>query len=430
MHKNAGSSRDIRLVGADEHNLRRLRRLTKYHEYEFSPLFTRDEIRGRLRAPLRVLLDEAIAEVQAHPPAGVIATWDYPANEVARHLNRVLGLPGPTLRTVIGWSHKYWARKIQERVAPDAVPDFSVVKPPELTASDAPAIEPPVWIKPVRATNSALAFRAGTPEEYRTVIEEVKDEIDVFAQPLDYLMRLADLPRWFRAVEGHSCLVERPLHGDRCTVSAMVSEGQPRILGVVDSHEEAATSAFSAFTYPSRLPGPVIERLEDLTLRLIEANPLDESGFNVEYYYDRASDEISILELNPRFSQSHAPLFEYVDGTSNLELTVDLATGHEPIFHPRAGRYATAGKFSIRRHERGIVSHVPSADEISRIEHELDCEIELTVEEGDLVAPRITGHPHAPAVAHVYLGASSFEELDERFSRIAGRLEARQAYKA
>ncbi|MFW5777234.1 MAG: ATP-grasp domain-containing protein [Spirochaetota bacterium] len=370
-----------------------------------------------------MLLDEAVADVRAHPPAGIITTWDYPANEVARHLSRMLGLPGPTLRSVLGWSHKYWARKIQERVTNGVVPEFAVADPFDPEAADTPVIDPPVWIKPVRATNSALAFRADTPEEYRAAIRRLKDGIDVFAQPLDYLMKLADLPRWFRAVDGRSCVVERSIRGRRCTVSAMVHDGHPRVLGVFDSHEDSSTSAFSAFTYPSRLPSSVLERLEDITISLLKANLLEESGFNVEYFYDPSSDAITILELNPRFSQSHAPLFEYVDGTSSLELLVDLATGHEPEFQPRSGRYATAGKFFLRRDEGGVVLHTPSPAEVSRIEHEFDCEIELKVAEGDLIAPRITGHPVAPAVAHIYLGADSFEGLDERFASIASRLE-------
>ncbi len=422
MHDRASSSHTIRVVGADRHNLRRLERLAGYREYHFVPMFRKSEIRGDLAAPLPELLDKAVADVRAHPPAGVITTWDFPANEVARHLSRMLGLPGPTLRSVLGWSHKYWARKIQERVDAGAVPEFAVADPFDPDAAETPVIDPPVWIKPVRATNSALAFRADTPEEYRAAIGRLKNGIDVFAQPLDYLMKLADLPRWFRAVDGRSCIVERSIRGSRCTVSAMVHDGRPRVLGVFDSHEELSTSAFSAFTYPSRLPTSILERLEELTIGLINANVLEESGFNVEYFYDRSNDAITILEVNPRFSQSHAPLFEYVDGTSSLELLVDLATGHDPHFHPGSGRYATAGKYFLRRHEGGVVRHTPSPAEVSRIEHEFDCEVELQVAEGDLIAPRITGHPVAPAVAHIYLGADSYDGLDERFARIASRL--------
>ncbi len=422
IHKTS-TSRNIRVVGADEHNLRRLERLTKYHDYQFTPLFQRTQLRGDMSLPLPVLLDEAVAQVQAHPPTGVITIWDYPSNEVTRHLSRMLGLPGPTLRSVLGWSHKYWARKIQERVAPETVPEFAVVNPRDTTARGAPPVGLPAWIKPVRATDSTLAFRVDTAEEYRAAIRRLDSEIEASARPLDYLMRLADVPRWFREVSGRSCVVERPLSGVRCTLSGIVNNGRIRTLGVVDSLEESSSSALSAFTYPSRLPRPLIERLADLTVRLLQANPLEESGFNVEFFYDRESDSISVLELNPGFFQSHAPLFEYVDGTSNLELLVDLATGHEPVFRPRTGQWATAGKYFIRRHQRGVVRRRPSPAEVRMIEHEFDCEVEILVREGEIVGPRSTGSPEAPPITHVSLGADSFAELDQRFRSVASRLQ-------
>ncbi|MFW6262099.1 MAG: hypothetical protein ACOC6J_11010, partial [Spirochaetota bacterium] len=57
-------SRLIRVVGADDTNMRRLRALERYRDYEFRPLLTEKQTKGRLPVPLGVLVGQAIAELE------------------------------------------------------------------------------------------------------------------------------------------------------------------------------------------------------------------------------------------------------------------------------------------------------------------------------------------------------------------------------
>src|SRR5690606_4021588 len=143
--------------------------------------------------------------------------------------------------------------------------------------------------------------------------------------------------------------------GDQCTVSGYVYNGEVTCYGVVDSVNYTGTSSFECYEYPSTLPARVQDRLKDLSSRIIGHLNLDCSTFNIEYFYNPASDTIGLLEINPRISQSHANIYEKVDGLPNHELVVDLALGRKPRWQERQGPFKKSAKFFIRSFERDAV---------------------------------------------------------------------------
>src|SRR5699024_11253393 len=94
--------------------------------------------------------------------------------------------------------------------------------------------------------------------------------------------------------------------------------------------------------YPSTLPENVQQRLADISARMVEAIGLEGLTFNIEFFWDPGTDAVTVLEINPRHSQSHAELFADVDGTSNPELLLRLSLGLDPVFHPGQARYRIA----------------------------------------------------------------------------------------
>ena len=73
-------------------------------------------------------------------------------------------------------------------------------------------------------------------------------------------------------------------------------------------------ASLERYEYPSSLPDPVKRRMRDAARRVIEATGLDDSPFNMEFYYREHDDSIALLEINARISKSHSPIFEKVEG--------------------------------------------------------------------------------------------------------------------
>ena len=87
--------------------------------------------------------------------------------------------------------------------------------------------------------------------------------------------------------------------------------------------------------------------------------------------------------MNPRHSQSHAELFEQVDGVANHDHMLQLALGREPRPRHREGPYDIAAKWFVRRTTDGVARRVPTAEEIEQVERTIPgCTVDVTVSRG------------------------------------------------
>src|SRR5690606_9956529 len=105
--------------------------------------------------------------------------------------------------------------------------------------------------------------------------------------------------------------------------------------GAIDSIRQSNQSTFSRYQYPSHLDVAVIETMQKASVRLLRHIGYDSGTFNIEFFYDSEASKIWLLEVNPRISQSHAALFQLVDGAPNFSEMVSVAVGEQPP--PRAG---------------------------------------------------------------------------------------------
>jgi len=94
---------------------------------------------------------------------------------------------------------------------------------------------------------------------------------------------------------------------------------------------------------------------------------LNNSPFNIEFFYDQTSDQIWLLEINPRLSQSHSDIFEKVHGVPHLSVMVDLALGRKPKIMERKGRFNLAAHFMLRTFESGRITRVPGKDAVKKL---------------------------------------------------------------
>jgi hypothetical protein len=207
------------------------------------------------------------------------------------------------------------------------------------------------------------------------------------------------------------------------TVEGYGHRGEVHVYGIVDSVPVPGGTSFLRYQYPSTIPGPVADRMVELTRRVMKQIGYDGTTFNVEYFWDRERDALALLEINPRHSQSHAELFTWVDGVANHHHMIELALGRDPRPPHREGPHAMAAKWFVRRSADGVVRRVPTAEEIARVERNVgDCVVEVAVQPGERLSERHDQDGYSFAVANVYVGGASEDELVGKFEKAVAAL--------
>lgn len=414
------TERDLRTVyvlGLDEHHRARLADLPDAHRYDFRPLLTGDELQPRGEIPVEDLICKAEAELDAGPPAdAIIGFWDFPISTMVPILAAPRGLRSASLESVLKCEHKYWSRLEQQKVVVEH-PRFALADlehPDRLPAG----VDFPMWVKPVKAFSSDLAFAVDDETSYHQAVQRIRQRIARVGEPFDSILRRVELPPEIDAIGGCACLAEETVSGEQFTVEGYAHEGEVVLYGIVASVRHPKLPTIQRYQYPATMPDEIGERLRDVTRRLMTHMGLSETTFNVEYFWNPQSDVLSVLEINPRHSASHAGLLEMVDGSTNHQAMVRLALGEDPELHQGAGEHAVAAKCYIMREQDGVVAKVPGADDVARLRDAVPgAEPEVHVSVGDRLSELPGQDSYAYKLADVHLGADTEEELLQMFER-------------
>ena len=420
IHGGDGIADNLFIVGLDAANLALLEHLPDAERTTILPALEFGEVRGVEHFPFDELLDLAWHRLQSSglPAHGIATFLDFPATELVPALAARAGLPGPSLEAVLACDHKYWSRLVQAEVAPEAVPAFRLFDPFDPASVAELDLPYPFWVKPLNAYRSQLGFHVAGPGDLQAAVEAFQHHLERLSGPLQEVLAHAEVPPEIRDLPEHVVLAEQLLTGRLCTVEGYVSDGHPRAYAVVDSVREPDSSSFARYEYPSSLPPRMQAGLCALAERVVAATGLDESAFNVEVFVDADRGHFGLLEINARLSQSHAPLFELVDGTTHLKIMVDLALGRPVALPRRQGPYAVAAKFFLRAHEDAIVRRLPDAARLEQLERELPGAIvHVLVEEGTRLCELVDQDAYSYELAEVYLGAGDQPELLDRWER-------------
>ena len=413
--------RHLHVVGLDEANLALLHRLPGADGLRFHAALEFEELRGVAHFPFERLLETATARLDAAgvPIDGVCTFLDFPATELVPLLAAHAGVPGPRLEAVLACGHKYWSRRVQARVAPEAVPRVALFDPFEPTSIAALDLPYPFWCKPLNAFRSHLGFHIAGPDDLELAVAELRAHLPRLARPLQQVLAHADLPDEIARLPEHAVLAEGLLTGRLCTVEGYVVDGRPHAYAVVDSVREEGSSSFSRYQYPSALPHEMQAAACALAERVVAATGLDDSTFNVEVFVDTERGHLGVLEINSRLSQSHAPLFERVDGVSHLKLMVDLALGEAPSLPRRQGADAVAAKCFVRAHRDGVVTAVPGPAALTELERRVPGAVaHVLVEPGTRLSLLEDQDAYSYELAEVYLGATDQPQLLERWEEV------------
>ncbi|NWF27355.1 ATP-grasp domain-containing protein [Streptomyces sp. PKU-EA00015] len=418
------SKKNIFVIGLDDANLNTLLNVPHAREYRFHPLLTLQELQvGEVSVPR--LLEKAEGVLNAFDGSidAIVGYWDFPVSTLVPILSERYGTRSTTLESVVKCEHKYWSRLEQQKVVEEH-PRFGRVdleardpRPPE-------GVRFPMWLKPALSYSSELAFGVKNEEEFRAAVEEIREGVGRVGRPFQYILDQLDLPPEMEGIGGQVCLAEEALSGIQVAVEGYVHHGEVTVYGALDSINYPDSSSFLRHQYPSTLPEPVVRRLHDVSERVIRRIGMDSATFSIEYFYDPRTDAINLLEINPRHSQSHAELFEYVDGVPNHHCMISLALGKDPSLPKGAGRYKTAAKWYYRWFADGVVHDVPSDEDLRRIEREIPgVRVDMVPEEGQRLSQMPEQDSYSFELAHVFTGGDSEEDLREKYDRCVAALD-------
>ena len=362
------------------------------------------------------LLARARAELEAFPGSidAIIAHWDFPTSLLAPILCHDVGIPAPSIRSLVLCEHKYASRVMQAEAVPECVPGFALFDPADPDALDQIDLAFPFWVKPVKSHSSQLGFEVRDPDEFATAAHEMTGGVEQIADAFDTAMEHADLPPGIAGVSARMGLAEQLIDGVQAAPEGSMANGAFHVHGLFDmprtgEHE----SSFERLDYPSSLPASVQDRMGDVCERYLRHVGFDDGCFNVEFLHDEDADQLWLVEVNTRISQSHSALFAKVDGRSNHEIALDVALRRPPQLPDERGPFEVASKILVGREDDGVVTRVASDAEIDQLREAYPgTEVRIEVEVGDRLSDLPNQDPNRYVLAEVYVGADDREQLE------------------
>ena len=408
--------KQVFVVGLDEFNLKKLQRLPEASECEFIPAVEIHEMRGIQKLNIQELINKACKRIDKHGKIdAVVSYYDFPGTTITPIIAEKYGLPAPSLESVMKCEHKFWSRLEQNKVIPLSLPKFTAFDPFDNKAYQKIEMIPPFWIKPIKSYRSFLAYRINSEYQFNEYMEAVREHINFISEPFNEVFQNYNLPREYTEMK-ETMIAESPITGHQCTIEGYVYNGEVVVYGIVDSVVEEDRSSFTRYEYPSSLPQEIQFRMADLTRRAITQIGLNNSPFNVEFFYNNTVNQNFLLEINPRISQAHTDIFEKIHGISHHSIMLNLALGRRPKALEYKGNHRIASNFMLRTYEPGRVKKVPSEQEIDQLKKKYP-ELELKIHiKPDMHLTELYGQDsYSFEVANIFLGARNQEELLEKY---------------
>lgn len=412
--------KNIFVIGLDDFHLAQLQEVQSQDHYCFHALFSYQEIKRVKQFPVRKLLEHArkvLLEFDGTVDA-VIGFWDFPVSTTLPIIRSEMGMGGPSLSSVLKCEHKYWSRLIQKEVVPELIPPFQKINPFQEDAVSQCTLDFPFWLKPVKSVCSHLGFLIRDPQEFKTSLDIIRQNIGRYAEPFNLILDKADLPEVIRTVDGYHCIAEGLIsQGHQCTLEGYVYKGSVQVYGVIDSLRDGIQgSSFTRYQYPSNLPADVQHRMIEATQQVMVHTGYDNAPFNIEFYWNEEKDTIHLLEINTRISKSHCPLFKLVDGEYHHKVLIDLALGRRPDFPYRQGTAKVAAKFMLRSFQDGRVLAIPSEEDIRQVKQKFaGTEVYLHIHPGMRLSELFDQDSYSYEIAVLFMGADSHEQLSANY---------------
>lgn len=292
---------------------------------------------------------------------GVVSNNEQFGSLCAALLAEELDLPSLSVMSTLICQHKYLARQQIAAILPDAVPRFAIF-PYQLLATDSLPLPLPFFVKPVKATFSVLARSIGNRAALQHLLDFAPWEtflIKRLVRPFNQVMRrvLPDIK-----ADAHHMIAESPLAGAQLNIDGYVRHGEVTLFGIVDEIVYPGTHAFLRFAYPSRWQHQLQQRVQQSSATILGQLGFDHGCFNLEFFYDIASDSLKLIEVNPRMSTQTADFYRLVDGIDAYAINFALATAQPlPIASPPPTAFGAAASFVFRKFDGTTCDRLPTA---------------------------------------------------------------------
>jgi ATP-grasp domain len=365
-------------------------------------------------------IDRMVKKYRDAGVTGVLSNEEQFGAVIASVVAERLGLPGVPPASILIAQHKYYAREYSRSVAPEATPKYTVFSPYVSREEDV-KLPFPMFVKPVKATYSILAKQVNNFAELQRHLTFKPLETWILKKLIQPAEDLAQIYTQF-PLDAHHILGEEVMEGMQVTVDGYVHDGVVKIMGVVDSIMYPGTNAFQRFEYPSSLPQNVQDRMGDIVTRVVKAFGLNQSLFNVEFFYNAATDDLKVIEMNPRMAYQFADLYEKVDGYNPYDILVDLTLGKTPKFTYRQGMYNHAASFILRAFPGSQLKTGPDETRMTEIRKQYpDARILVYIKKGSSLA-REYKWLGSYRYAVLNLGAKTSQDLHQRYHQVRSQL--------
>ena len=247
-----------------------------------------------------------------------------------------LGLPGATPESILAAQHKLHARRVLQAVAPEANIEFQALDVPY--GDDMPeGLHYPTYVKPVKAAFSVLARQVNSRDELQAHTRFGRRELWVIRRLVEPFERVAQ-QRLAGVGSAHRLMLEAPIppNTPQYNLDGWVQDGQIHALGVVDAVMYPCTQAFMRWQLPSALPASVQARALDVARRFLAAIGFRHGFFNMEFFFDPATQRLAVIEFNPRLASQFGDLYQRVQGRNPHAMSLALALGDDPQALPRS----------------------------------------------------------------------------------------------
>ena len=409
---------NIFVLGLDEANHSLLSSLPGSEGYDFHQLLTFDELQGpSISVP--DLLERAQRQLDAFDGSvdAIVGYLDFPVSMMVPVLCDRYGLTSADLESVVKCEHKYWSRLEQQEVI-DEHPGFALLDLNEEHTSLPPHVSFPAWIKPVVSHSSQGAHYMENEAELQDALKQERTEVQKLGGPFDDILAMLDLPQDVADSGGPACMVEEAALGEQFTVEGFSRNGRIEVYGVVDSITYEDSPSFLRYQYPSKLPAEVRDYMVEVSRKVITAVGLTNSTFNIEYFWDPETEKLRLLEVNARHSQSHAWLFEMVDGVSNHAAMLSLALNRDPHHREDGGPYNCSAKWFLRHFSDGYIKRIPTPEEVAEVESSVPgTAIEIAVEEGTNLSDGGADGAFSFGLAQIFTSGDNEADLVDKYRR-------------
>ena len=136
------------------------------------------------------------------------------------------------------------------------------------------------------------------------------------------------------------------------TLEGYVRHGDVQFTAATDTNTFPQSPLIDNFSLPSRIPEPTLARIRAQARWDIAKIGLDNSFFNVEYWYGDGA--IKLIEINARAATTFYNLYRHVLGYDVYQAGIELCLGQQPTVRCIAN--GVGGQFNVLTTQEGSSS--------------------------------------------------------------------------